>query len=87
MARALTELSKAVASTRSDTYRARLKRRADVQRDAPRYDGGDHDFDAWWRNIMRYLREQEVTEAPERCIIIKNALEKRAAEYLNSRSR
>lgn len=89
MARVLSQLSEVVASNRDNTdgddaeRRRRLKRRADVQRDAPKYDGST-DFDAWWLKIRTYLCEQEVDESDEKLIIAKNSTTGKAAEYLGA---
>ena len=89
MGRILSRLSEVVVSNRSQLAeedaerRRRLKRRADVQRDAPRFSGAT-DLDAWWRKMRAYLDEQEVDEPEERVNIAKNALEGSAAEYLGA---
>ena len=56
LGRVLSHLSEVVASNQVNgdevevERRRRLKRRADVQRDAPRFDGTS-DLEAWWRKL------------------------------------
>ena len=81
-------LSAVVGSNRAavgpeEERRKRLRRRVDVQRDAPRY-SGNTDLEAYWKRVQKYLRDAEICEDREKLIIISNALEGRAAEYLGA---